>query len=532
MSDINIQSSELSPEDLASIRELARKDLYFFAKAILGYDRLNPRIHKPLCRLLEQYETKTRLKITLPRGWYKTTLCSIAYPLWRAIRNSNIRILLVQNTHTNAIGKLASIDKHFRQNELFRALFPELMPNKQCEWTREKMCVPRTSPFPEGTFEAAGIRTAVTSRHYDCIIQDDTVSPDLDDLGEENLVPSKDDIGQAIGWHRLAMPLLTNAEKDQILVVGTRWFEKDLLSWIGENEPSYHSYIRSCLELNGISDEAGEPTFPEQFPTSVLTQLKAGMGPYMFSCLYLNRPIRSGDMLFQQDWFQYYDTLPGKVVYYTTVDPGGDPEDTKGEPDWNVVMTCGLNLVTGIAYVVHYDREKCSPGRLIDIIFEHIINYRPVKLGIEAVAYQKMLQHFIRERMKKQQLYVMIEPITHGKRSKNARIMGLQPGISAGTILFRQHHRAILSEALAFPYGKNDDLLDTLAMQHGLWALTRSPSVAKEQQLRDPCSLESVLASVHEKRRLDKRRTHLLDILKPKQKQQRITFRNGRMVVA
>ena len=41
-------------ETLKELRENALKSLYFFAKGVLGYDRLNARIHKPLCRLLEK----------------------------------------------------------------------------------------------------------------------------------------------------------------------------------------------------------------------------------------------------------------------------------------------------------------------------------------------------------------------------------------------------------------------------------------------------------------------------------------------
>lgn len=509
--------ASLSADVIENLRKKSRQSLFFFAKGILGYTRLNPRIHKPLCTLLEN-KANRRLRITLPRGWYKTTLCSISYPIWLVINDPEERILLVQNTHTNAIGKLSSIDFHFKQNKLFRALFPELLPTKETTWTSERMCVPRKGAFSESTFEAAGTRTKVVSRHYTKIIEDDTVAPDLDEMGAENLAPTKEDIEQAIGWHRLAMPLLTQIDKDQIIIVGTRWFEKDLLSWNAENEPSYKGYTRACREDDyGQSSETGKPTFPEQFNETVLSELEAGMGPYMYSCLYLNKPIRSENMLFRMDWFQYYDTLPHpqNLVYYTTVDPGGDPETTKGEPDWNVVITCAKSLLTGDVYCVEYSRGKWDPGTLLDELFRHFDIYKPVKCGIEAVQYQKSLLYFVNERMKKIGKWTLIEGITHGKRSKSARIMGLQPAIKAGTLKFKTHHRELISEALSFPYGKNDDIMDALSMQHGMWALTRSASQPSTPEELEGQTFDSAVASIKNRQRdVEKSKGPCADILR------------------
>jgi predicted phage terminase large subunit-like protein len=492
----------LDEETLQRLRERAKQSLYFFAKGILGNSWLVPHIHKPLCRLLEQYEENPRLKITLPRGWFKSTICSIAYPIWRAIRDNNVKVLIVQNTHTNAIGKLEAIDNIFTKNELFKALFSHLLPDETCTWTREKKCIKRTGTYPEATFEAAGTRTQVVSRHFNVIIEDDTVAPELNELGEDNLAPTKDDIQHAIGWHRLVPPLLTNPAVDQNLVVGTRWFEKDLLSWIDDNEKRFRSYTRSCRENHlGHSDERGDLTFPERFDQDVLDGLEQSLGPYMFSCLYLNKPIRSDAMLFRLDWFQYYETPPSDVVHYTTVDPGGDPEETQGTPDYNVVITCGKSMATGKVYVIDYGRGKWNPGELLNEIFRHIALYKPVKLGIESVQYQKSLLYHVRERMKSEQLYCFVEGITHGRKAKNTRIMGLQPVIKAGLLLFKQNQKELVNEAINFPYGKHDDIIDALCMQHGMWALTWSRVVTAPSELHDPHTLDGAIDALRAERK-------------------------------
>jgi len=456
----------LDSDSLAELRKLAEGNFYFFAKAVLQLTKLNKRIHYPICRLLENLEKDKRLRVLLPRGWYKTSLM-LAYCLWRAVRDPEIRILYCMNTITNAVSKLSSIDKHIKGNELLRRLWPEILPTNKEAWTAERMQLKRTSAWPEATFEAAGIRTAVVSRHYNLIIEDDTVAPDLDEIGEDNMVPTKEDIDKAIGWHRLATPLLTDQKSDQIAVIGTRWFEKDLLSWIKENEGKFYKHHERASVENehGEADEGGKPTFPEEFPIEILEQIRASMGPYMFSCLYLNKPIRSSDMLFQLDWFDYYEMLPSQVVYTTTVDPGGAPEDTKGETDWTVVLTCAKDLKTGKAYVVDYARGKMNPGELLNVLFAHIRQYKPIRVGVESVAYQKSLLYWIRERQTSEQTYTTILPITHTGKSKGIRIMGLQPLIMSKALLFKRHHKDMVNELLSFPYGKHDDLADALCMQ-------------------------------------------------------------------
>lgn len=480
--------TNLGKDDIERLRKLAMEDLFVFAKGVLGFDWLTPHIHLPLCRLLENYRKNKRLMIVLPRGWLKTTLCSQAYPLWRGIRDSNVRVMLVQNTFTNACSKLDVIAGMVDKNPLFRTLFPEVLPEARSRWKSESRCLRRTRNLDASTFEAAGTRTQVTSRHYNVIIEDDTVAPDLDDLGQENLCPTKVEVDQAIGWHRIVPPLLVNPSQDQILVVGTRWFEKDLISWIKANDPTFVVYERSCREdKDGKSSESGEVTYPERFDAPALESLRNTMGPYLFSCLYLNKPIRSKDMIFQPEWIRYYETPPLNLICTTTVDPAGDPEDTKGEADWNVVLTVGKDLETGLIYVLEYTRKRCSPGELLTDLFRHVRTYHPVKVGLETTQYQKSLKYWIRERQRKESTHFLVESLTHTRKSKNARIMGLQPLLANGALRFRPHMKALINELIAFPYGEQDDVLDALASQLELLQATVSLSEqALEFQDIDP----------------------------------------------
>ncbi len=496
---VEAMSSELKQR----LRNRAKVDLYFFAKAVLGFDLLVPHIHMPLCVILEDFENNIRIRLVLPRGWFKSTIVSIAYPIWRSLSEPSIRVLITQNTFTNAAKKLAKIKGLFEGRKLFRTLFPDLLPTKHSTWKTDALEVNREVKTEEATFEAAGIRTQVTSRHYDLIVEDDTVAPELDEVGEQNLAPTKDDIDQAIGWHRLATPLLISPGESQIIVVGTRWFEIDLLSWIGDNEKHYKSYVRASRENSkGEADENGEVVYPERFGVKVLNELRVALGPYMYSCLYMNLPVRSSDMLFKLEWFKYYDTEPQGLVNYTTVDPAGNPEDTKTkENDFNVVVTCGKDLVTGRVYVLDYNKERCNPGALINMIFAHVRKWDPVVVGVEGNAFQHTMLYWLRERMRKEKLFFMTDNIQSvGAKSSGLRIPALQPLIESGMLVFRKWMVEMVQQGLTYPYsGGKVDLIDCLAFQLRYWQQTRSEAEARKHKTYDPMSLDAMIAEVEKR---------------------------------
>lgn len=448
------------------LRDMAKKDMYFLAKAILGYKDLVPYIHGKLCRLLED-GAKRRIRVTLPRGFFKSTIVSIVFPIWLVINDPNARVLLTQNTLTNACKRLSSIDSHFKGNQVFRAVFHDLLPDKDCRWNNSEMTVKRTGIFDESTFTAAGTQTKVVSNHYDVIIEDDTVTPDLDDLSESGVTPSPEDIQQAIGWHKMIHGLFQNPATGRSIVVGTRWAQLDLLSWIRDHQPEYQTF-----EMADVHED-GSPTFPERFDLKTLEEIKNAMGPYLYACNYQNSPMRSEDMVFQPEWFQYYASEPEGLQVYTTVDPSGDPtQSSTGRPDFNAIVTTGKDPRTGLIYVLETWRKRCNPGEMMDALWEIIDRWHPLKVGPEIVAYQNTMIYWFKEKMRATNKHFVIEPIRNNGRNKLQRIMGLQPLVSNQTLLFRKSQRALVSELEAVPIGANDDLGDALAMHLQFWRVT------------------------------------------------------------
>ena len=495
-------TTQLDDETLKKIAEKGKKSLFFFTRAILGFDKVTKSIHRPICKALEDLEGGSRrMLLMLPRDWYKTTIASISYPIWRAVNNPEIRILLVQNTYTNACSKLAAVKQIFEKNELFKACYPEILPRKDNTWAKDSLCVNRKGSFPESTFEAAGTNTSVVSRHYDLIIEDDTVAPDFDNMTGAMMQPTRAQVEKAIGWHRLAHPLLIEPSESQILVVGTRWVEDDLLEWIMKNEPMYKVIQRAVREdENGNPSKTGKLTWEmtddgkPKFTDAVLKQLEHALGPYMFSTLYLNLPTAAGNMLFKPEWILYHSNPAAtNMMVFTSVDLASAKAESSSDPDYTVVMTCGLYPSKGLIYVLKYDRGRYNPGETIDIIFEHYRTYTFLSLILESIGYQRTLSYWLNQRMQKTGVFFPVNEITSYTQSKDARIRGLQPYFAASKIFITNDMPELENELIHFPYGKHDDLLDALSAQIPTWA--ESIDVNVTHAPRQLNTLEQVTAS-------------------------------------
>ena len=428
---------------------------------MLGFSDLTPHIHRPICQALQDYEKNTRALVILPRDWFKSTIGSVALPIWRAIDNPNVRILIVQNSYANACKKLQAIKQIFENNELFKILFPEIMPSSKSIWSRECLTVNRTAAHPEGTFEAAGTGTATTSRHYDLVIEDDTVSPDKDALTGIMQQPTHLEIEKAIGWHRLAHPLLLHPKRSQIVVIGTRWAERDLLGWILDNSPEYVLLTRKVRE-DGVY-------VWDRFDDDVLEQLERDLGPYMFASLYLNEPTDAINQVFLREWIQYYEQLPRDIVYCTSVDPAAADKEESSDPDYNVVLTSAVSPATGQIFVVYYTRARMNPGELVNTIIDHYRTYKPLVTKVESIAYQRTLNYWIRKRQADTGLHFRLEELKGLKGSKIDRIRGLQPYFAANKIAIRAGMTELERELLGFPKAAHDDIVDALSMHVDFW---------------------------------------------------------------
>ena len=493
------ENLQIKPEVLRS----ACKDYYsVFARTMQDSGWFDD-VHEKLCdfiqyHILQAQETNddVRICITMPRGSLKSTIVTKYLSAWLATRDPNTRILIATNSHTNACKKLEDIKGLYETHQIFRSLFPEVLPTKKQLWTAAAATLPRPMQFPEATFEGAGMGTKKTGSHYNVIFEDDTTAPDVSDMREDVTAPSQEDIERAIGWHRQANNLLVPKGLRVRIIVSTRWADYDLIQHVRENE-NYLFFDMPSL------DEKGEANFTMFYSKEKLKDIESQIGPYMFSCLYLNRPMDSSKRKFQKEWF--------KLVKKNDLPPGGY---------WSIAVDPAISekneaCETAITKVYHWMGEDKRPYMCwFKDLHAHLnpletatetLNVACDCLGkvsilIETVAYQQALKFILHDEMIRRGVNFDIIQI-NSRTSKNLRIEALVPYFANGRILFLEGGLTpqVESQLVQFPNGRLIDIVDSFSMHLKVYKGEKSAIQETKVESVDELSGEYILEQVRKK---------------------------------
>jgi len=417
--------------------------------------------------------------VVAPRGSLKSTIGTKLSSIWIALRqyylfdNDGITILLAGNTHTNTKKKLNGIRGVFDNKEIFKAMFPEILPRKGIQgdkWSDIEACVRRKSSPDESTFEIGSLRTKLTGRHYHVIVEDDTMAPEVSDMEEDLVVPSANTIQAAIGFHQSSKSLFVPRGFRLSLVISTRWAMEDLIHRVVERE-GYKVFDVPAI-VNGVY------TFPTLYDKEALDDVRDVIGDYMFSCLYLNKPIDDTLRTFRQSDMQW--------VKQTAIPPGGvisvavDPAISQKEDACESAITVNHHIeMNGIQfeywrYAYHGRLTPFDLAEKILQIADRFDRIAPVTtLILEQVAYQEALKYIIQNmyderRAAGKKCYKIVD----AKRgNKQVRIEGLQPGFQSSRIYFVEGtlDDATESQLLQYPNGKLRDIIDCWSMHRHVW---------------------------------------------------------------
>lgn len=472
-------------EDLRlQLAKLGKKNLYFFCKAILGYDRLSSNLHREICWAVENDAFSKRL-IIVPRGHYKSTIATKGRSIQKLAQDPNERILITSATATNAQRFLRHIKAHFEQNAIFRWVYPELIPEfTKTTWSNTEIIINRSKAFPEPSIDTAGVGTALTGRHYTTIIKDDIV--------DDKNTNTPQLITDTIEWDASTVPLFDDPEdpSNEEIVIGTPWHKADVYS-IKRNDPDYAVYIRHALEdKDGQPDYAnGLPIFPERYPREKIEKIRHRLqNDELFFCQYMCDP-RGGDSSdFQRDFIQFYERAPSNLAIFITLDPGSI-RPTDG--DFTAFLVCGVDELSNL-YVLYRIRSRMNPRQIIDTMFDLYAQFPDtMSIGIETVAYQKSLVFYAREEMGRRNVFLpLVELKTDTSKTKEMRIRALIPRFSNKSIFLRSYMTDMVDELLDFPKGKHDDLIDALAYQ---LQLIQTPGSLQSVEAYNPWSMEAIL---------------------------------------
>ncbi len=450
-------------------RDLGMRSTYYLARYILGYTKLSRRFHVALCRHYDKHLYDLQLHLH-PRKHYKTTLITIAGKIRLALLDPNITICIIANTLNNSQTFLKEIRAHFIGNEKFRDLYPEhAVDKKREEGTVDRFTTPARTTIIERmeTFEAASADRALVSRHYKLLSFDDfvddknTATPELNAKLYDNYATS------------LSVTSLTKKGLPWHHVVGTRWnFDDPYQRILDRNKVTRNFQVLITQAYYKKKDiETGETyteyLFPEEFPPEALDELRSAQGAYKFSCLYLNDPVPEGEMALNPDDLVFYDDtirpLAGRNAVIT-VDPASSVDSRRGDP--TVIGVYEIDHDSNI-YIREIRRGWWNPDEIINQMLATHKLYKIRNIAIEAHCFAKWICFYLEKRQKEEGFHFHVIQIKRAHSvSKTARLERIQPYLRAGKIHVRKdepEYDQIKRELREYPFGRYDDILDTLA---------------------------------------------------------------------
>lgn len=211
----------------------------------------------------------------------------------------------------------------------------------------------------------------------------------------------------------------------------------------------------------------GQSAWPEKWPLKAIEEDRHGYEKLgKIDIWYRNKMcecISPDSQRFKREYFRHYEKQPPlrELNVYTTVDLA---VSQKVNADYSAIVTVGVNS-SGHWFVLDVEYGRYDPTMTIDAIFSAVQKWRPLTVGIEIVAYQAALQHFLEKEMPKRGIFFRIQPL-RAEKKKELRIDAIQPRFAVGTVWFRSGAAwldQMEAELLAYPHGAHDDIIDALA---------------------------------------------------------------------
>lgn len=211
---------------------------------------------------------------------------------------------------------------------------------------------------------------------------------------------------------------------------------------------------------NKAIQDDGKLLFPERLSKKFLDTQRKALGSYIFAHQYQNEIIPSEDQDFKREWLSYYSKLPEKKTTVVVIDPA-----------ISLDQAACYTAVVGLdcdeddhRYLRLARRMRITATQTVNMIFEVYKVMKPQIIGIESVAYQMALLHFLVAECKKRKISLPLYAIKRAPdKSKMTRIRSLVPWFEFQRTSVKPGLNEFEEEYLKFPRGSFVDILDALA---------------------------------------------------------------------
>ena len=385
-------------------------------------------------------------------------LHALTYP-----QDSRSYLVVICATQRTASKMLLNVSREFLNNSAMNGLMREVRENSGLAFEIAYHNAPTVR------IEAYGKGAAVRglswgAKRPDLVIIDDP--QDQEDATSETVT--------AGDWDWFLSDVYFLGQASRIFIIGNNLGERCIMECIMRNSQR----LKFTVHKIPIIDENGNSAWPEKWPLRAIEKEREEFALLGKTDLwYMNKMcecISPMSQKFKREYFKYYDRVPDLhgMNIYTAVDLA---VSQKVNADYSAIVTVGVNSA-GHWFVLDIEYGRYDPSTTIDAIFSAVQKWKPLNVGIETVAYQSALQHFLEKEMPARGIFFRTTPLKAEKK-KELRIDAIQPRFKLGTVWFKSQAvwlPEIESELLAYPHGARDDVIDALAYMEQMVSTPRS----------------------------------------------------------
>jgi len=473
---------------------------YLHAHFNLPFSRMHKEVFSRLKKITEK--RNARVAIVAPRGHAKSTIISLAYPLWCVLYGKETFVLVVSNISDQAILRLNDIKKELETNPLLLSDFPEICGGKKPKpWRRNRILLANGAMISAygAEQEIRGVKNG--KERPGLIICDDLEN--LEQVREEqqrekckswfagtlmnaghpatNFVVT----GNALHYDSLLANLLDPLRNPGWTAKKYKAIEK--FSDHSELWQQWSSIFRGLSEFEEeTGPEAAEAYFKDNRKimlkgTRVLWQQREDYyslmamlerdGAATFYREKQNEPLDPDTCIFREENFHYWDrkyenspqliqSLGNNVRFSAACDPSMG----KGKrSDYSAIIVIAQDKRDRVHYVISADITRRTPDQTIEKIIQYCRTYPIARFAFEKNQFQEIMLDNLTKRAQSEGVSFNKRPIT-SKANKQARIEGLETLVTQGQIVFSHRHKILLDQLRQFPHGKHDDGPDALEM--------------------------------------------------------------------
>ena len=386
-----------------------------------------------------------RLIVNMPPRHTKSEFASYLLPAF--IMGQNPMTKIIQTSHTAELSqRFGRKTKQLIDSSEYKQVFPNT--NLQAD----SKAAGRWDTSAGGEYFAAGVGGAITGRGADLLI--------IDDPHSEQDALSESAMEGAYEWYTSG-PRQRLQPGGAIVLVMTRWSTIDLTGQLMKAQVEPKADQWEVVEFPAIM-ESGMPTWPEYWKINELESVKASLAISKWNAQWMQKPTSEEGAIIKREWWQEWNEKDIPDLHYViqSYDTAFGKKETA---DYSAITTWGVfspDDMKPALILLDARRGRWDFPELKEIALKEYNYWEPEMVLIEAKASGMPLS----DELRRTGIPITNYTPTRGN-DKRTRVNSIAPMFESGMVYYpegRTFAEEVIEECAAFPYGENDDYVDTV----------------------------------------------------------------------